>query len=168
MAVNACIQSLQRLRTDKFFQHVKAEASNLCEEPVLPRTIRPPRRLDNSAAQHVFVSVEEYYKRQYFEAIDIINAELERRFLQESFLFVREIKKLLLNSANAISISLPEKMESIYHEDLDLNKLKVQPKILPDIVKVTPMDGIPIKQVTRVQTLCQILNLQPGTLNRSP
>ena len=33
MAVNACIQSLQRLRTDnefeRFFQHVKAEASNL-------------------------------------------------------------------------------------------------------------------------------------------
>ena len=60
---------------------------------------------------------------------------------------MREIEKLLLDSANAKSISLPEKMESIYHKDLDLNKLKVQLKMLPDIVKVTPMDGIPINRL---------------------
>ena len=74
---------------------------------------------------------------------------------------MREIEKLLLDSANAKSISLPEKMESIYHEDLDMNILEFQLKMLLDIIKVTPMDGLPIKQLIRVQTLCQILNLQP-------
>lgn len=165
MAVNACIQTLQRLRTDdefeKFFKLVKTEASGLCEEPVLPRIRRPPRQIDDGAPQHVFASVEEYYKREYFEAIDIINGELERRFLQESFSFVGEIEKLLLDSANAKSANLPEKMESIYQEDLDMDKLKIQLKMLPDAVKVTPMHGIPIKQVTRVQTLCQVFNIQP-------
>ena len=164
-AVNACIWTLQRLRTDdefeKFFKLVKTEASGLCEEPVLPRIRRPPRQIDDGAPQHVFASVEEYYKREYFEAIDIINGELERRFLQESFSFVGEIEKLLLAGANAKSANLPEKMESIYQEDLDMDKLKIQLKMLPDAVKVTPMHGIPIKQVTRVQTLCQVFNIQP-------
>ena len=88
------------------------------------------------------------YKREYFEAIDIINGELERRFLQESFSFVRQIEKLLLDSANAKSASLPEKVKSTYHQDIDMDKLKIQLKMLPDAVKVTPMYGIPIKQVT--------------------
>ena len=86
LAVNACIRTLQRLQTDdefeKFFKHVKTEASNVCEQPVLPRTRRSsPRRIDDGAPQHVFASVEEYYKRDYFEAIDIIKGELERRFI---------------------------------------------------------------------------------------
>ena len=127
----------------------------------MPRIRRPPRQIDDGAPQHVFASVEEYYKREYFEAIDIINGELERRFLQESFSFVGEIEKLLLAGANAKSANLPEKMESIYQEDLDMDKLKIQLKMLPDAVKVTPMHGIPIKQVTRVQTLCQVFNIQP-------
>ena len=72
---------------------------------------------------NVFFFLEEYYKREYFEAIDIINGELERRFLQESFSFVRQIENLLLDSANAKSESLPEKVESIYHKDIDMDKL---------------------------------------------
>ena len=72
----------------------------------MPRIRRPPRQIDDGAPQHVFASVEEYYKREYFEAIDIINGELERRFLQESFSFVGEIEKLLLDSANAKSANL--------------------------------------------------------------
>ena len=126
----------------------------------MPRIRRPPRRIYDDTPQYVFSSVEEYYKREYFEAIDIINGELERRFLQESFSFVRQIEKLLLDSANAKSASLPEKVKSIYHQDIDMYKLKIQLKMLPDAIKVTPMYGIPIKQVTRIQTLCEVFNLQ--------
>jgi len=97
----------------------------------LPRIRRPPRRIDDGVPQHVFASVEKYYKREYFEAIDIIIGELERRFLQESFSFVREIEKLLLDSANAKSANLPEKIESIYGEDLDMERLKNSAKDAP-------------------------------------
>ena len=82
--------------------------------------------------------------------------------MQESFSFVREIEKLLLDSANAKSANLPEKIESIYGEDLDMERLKIQLRMLPDVVKVTPMDGIHINEVTHVQTLCQVLNIQPS------
>ena len=33
--------------------------------------------------------------------------------------------------------------------------------MLPDAVKVTPIHGVPIKQVTRIQTLCEVFNIQP-------
>ena len=82
--------------------------------------------------------------------------------MQESFSFVREIEKLLLDGAYAKSANLPEKIESIYGEDLDMERLKIQLRMLPDVVKVTPMDGVHIKEVTHVQTLCQVLNIQPS------
>ena len=104
--------------------------------------------------------------KKYFEAIDIISGELERRFLQESFSFVRQTENLLLDSANAKSASLPEKVEFIYHKDIDMDKLKLQLKMLPDAVKVTPTHGVPIKQVTHIQQLC-VKYLISSQLSRS-
>ena len=164
MAVKVCLQTLQRLRTDcefeRFFKGVEAPASDLCEQPVLPRVRRPPRRVDDGAPQHVFASVKEYYRREYFEAIDIIKGELEQRFEQENFLFARQVEELLLKSANAKAVDLPERMKSLYCNDIDIEKLMVQLQLLPDAVKTTLLDGIPIKQVTRIQTLCQVFNHQ--------
>lgn len=166
MAVKLCLQTMQRLRTNcefgRFFENVKSQASDLCEHPVLPRIRRPPRRVDDGASPHVFPSVEEYYRREYFEAIDIIKGELERRFAQENFLFARQTEELLLSSANAKPINLPERMKSIYCNDVDMDKLMVQLRMLPDAVKTTTLDGITIKQVTRIQTLCQVFNNQPS------
>ena len=81
--------------------------------------------------------------------------------MQESFSFVRQIENLLIDSANAKSASLPEKMESIYHKDIDMDKLKIQLKMLPDAVKVTSIHGVPIKQVTCIQTSCEVFHIQP-------
>jgi len=63
---------------------------------------------------------------------------------------------------NAKSANLSEKVASIYGEDLGMERLKIQLRMFPDVVKVTPMDGIHIKEVTCVQTLCQVLNIQPS------
>ena len=77
-------------------------------------------------------------------------------------MFARQTEELLLNSANAKPINLPERMKSIYCNDLDMDKLMVQLCMLPDAVKTTLLDGIPIKQVTCVVTLCQMFNNQPS------
>ena len=47
----------------------------------------------------------------------------EGSFLQENFLFVKQIENLL-DSANVKSANLPKKMK-FYHEDIDMNKLKI-------------------------------------------
>ena len=135
--------------------------SDLCEHPILLRMRRPPRRVADGASPHVFPSVEEYYKREYFEAMDIIKGELERRFAQENFLFARQTEELLLSSANAKPVNLPERMKSIYCNHLDMDKLMVQLRMLPDAVRTTLLNGIPIKQATRIQTFCQVFNNQP-------
>ena len=52
-------------------------------------------------------------------------------------------------------------MKSIYREDLDMNKLKIQQQMLPDAVKATPFYSIPIKQVTHIERLSHMFDNQP-------
>ena len=67
MAVTLCIRSLKRHQTDSlfhsFFEGVKEEALSRCDSPVLPRQRQIPRRLDSGSSQHVFTSVEEYFRK---------------------------------------------------------------------------------------------------------
>ena len=85
---------------------------------------------------------------------------IERRFMQTNFLLVRNIEALLLDSANGKPTTLSDNSLSLYTNDIDMEKLKLQLKLLPDAVKTVTLDGIPIHQVTRVQTLCDVLNTQ--------
>ena len=91
--VAMCIKAIERLQTDQsfeeFFTSVKEEASGKCDEPVLHRYRRLPRRIDDgSAPEHRYSSVEEFYRKEYFQAIDSIKGDLERRFMQKSFLIL--------------------------------------------------------------------------------
>ena len=57
-------------------------------------------------SKHVFVSVEAHFRKEYFEAIDCIKGDLEKRFLQENFCFVQKIERVLIDNANGRSSSL--------------------------------------------------------------
>lgn len=50
----------------------------------------------------------------------------------------------------------------MYKDDIDFQKLKLHLQMLPDAVKATPLDGIYVRKVTRVQTICDIFNEQPS------
>ena len=104
-----------------FFDSVKEEASRKCDEPVLPRHRRLPKRIDDgTAAEHRYSSVEEFYRKEYFQAIDNIKGDLENRFMQETFLLVRKIESLLLDSANGKDVSIPEKIRDLYEAEVAL------------------------------------------------
>ena len=70
--------------------------------------------------------------------------------MQETFLLVRKIESLLLDSANDKDVSIPEKIRDLYEGDINFRKLKLHLQMLPDAVKSTPLNGIPIREVTRV------------------
>lgn len=165
-AVNVCIRTLERLITaeefTRFFTKVKNEAVTLCAKPELPRARRPPKRVDDGATPHVFSSIDEYFRKEYYEAIDLIKGELESRFSKPNFVLVREIEKVLFSSANGECTSIPEAVQSLYSNDLDMEKLHIQLQMLQDAVHSTPMNGIAIKKVTRIQTLCELFNYQPS------
>ena len=46
-----------------------------------------------------------------------------------------------------------------------MDKLQIHLKMIPDITKATALDGIPIQRVTRVQTICDVLNYRLGHKN---
>ena len=162
-AVELCIRALERIRTDEkfrsFFRGVREEANDKCDPPVLPRRRRLPRRIDDGAPPHVFSDVEDLYRKEYFEAIDCVKGELERRFHQNNFLFVRDTEAMLISSANAKPYSLSDRFVEIYGKDIDMHKLSLQLQLLPDAIKAS---ATKIKEVTKIQTICDVLNEQPG------
>ena len=80
---------LKRQRSEElltaFYRDSVKEAEDLTQPPKLPRQRQVPRRVDDGAPSHRFATPEEYYRKQYFEVLDLLATELERRFDQNSF-----------------------------------------------------------------------------------
>lgn len=81
--------TLRSLRSDEhaetFYKKVVQEAQRLkLAEPVpqLPRRKRAPRRLDQGSVPHYPDSPEDYYRLQFFAAIDAVVSTIEDRFDQ--------------------------------------------------------------------------------------
>ena len=71
---------------------------------------------------------------------------------------MRSVEALLIDSANGKPVSLLEKMVKMYERDVDMQKLKLQLQLLQDAIKSVPLDGIRIREVTRIQTICDVFN----------
>ena len=68
-------------------------------------------------------------------------------FTQKNFILVRSIERLLIESANGKHVALSEEIV------FDMQKLNLHLQVLPEAIKSVSLDGIPIKQVTRVQMM---------------
>ena len=169
MAAELAIQYLGRLRSDvsfeQFYTKVVQDSKDITSPPVLPRYRQPPRRPGSEGAVgHAFPTPESYFKKQYFEVLDLLISELKRQFQQKRGLPIAAMmEKLLMTAANNTSIDLgelPEEMQ-LYKNDIDLQKLKHQLQMLPDLIRtrnVNVPNCIPIKSVTNVRTICDIMN----------
>ena len=91
---------------------------------------------------HVFSSVEEYYHKHHFEAIDIVKGDLERRFMQNNFLIVQNMEKALLNSANPADFTVPQEVAGLYKNNFDLHKLNLHLQMLLDVIQSSSLNGI--------------------------
>ena len=124
---------------------------------------RPPKRIDDGSESHVFETPEDYYRKTYFEVIDIIVLELSQRFSQESLRIPLQIESTLLKATNMVSDvengNIDETLLKFYAKDLDGKKLLRQIAMLPDLVneikKTSPYDHL--KSVTNVRVLADIL-----------
>ena len=110
-----------------------------------------------------FSDAKMYFRQQYFETLDLLIDELKQRFQQRRGLPVMAVlEKVLMDYANGItafcSTKLPHEFD-LYKDDLDLSKLKTQLSMLPDlIVTRNSRNSVPIKKVTIVRTICDIIN----------
>ena len=145
---------LQRQRSDEafraFYKKVFEGSKDLKDAPCLARKRRPPKRIDDGSESHVFETPEDYYRKTYFEVIDIIVLELSQRFSQESLRIPLQIESTLLKATNMVSDvengNIDETLLKFYAKDLDGKKLLRQIAMLPDLVneikKTSPYDHL--------------------------
>ena len=68
---------------------------------------------------------------------------------------MQKIETILLDSANGKDVSIPPQKNQIYEADIDMKRLLLHLKMLPDAIK---SNSTRILEVTRVQTICDVFN----------
>ena len=69
------------------------------EEPSLPRKKKVPRRLEDICFHSLSETVEEHYRLQYFEAIELAVTSIKARFDQPGYAMDRNLKRCYSRSS---------------------------------------------------------------------
>ena len=166
MASTLAEQFVSRQRTDNafdsFYSSVVIDSKKVTAEPVLPRQRRPPKRIDDGTSPHTFSTPKDYFRKQYFEVLDIIASELNSRFQQKRGIpMAVALEKVLLHATHGFddSWTLPDELQ-LYEKDVDLKQLIPQLRMLPDLLRVYNEKNpqTVIKKVTNLRTLCDVMN----------
>ena len=160
-AVNAAKRFLERQRDDlafkSFYSSVVEEARELTSEPTLPRQRHIPCRKNDGAPNHQFQSPEDFFRKQYYEVLDLLISEITQRFNQPAFSVLQEMERMIIDSCNGKTHVMSSNFEVLYTDCLDMSKLKSQLALLPDVLKTGNTDyKMGIKKVTTLSTVCQL------------
>ena len=163
-AVRMVERFLSRQRTDSAFDILYsatvADAQQYTDAPVLPRYRRPPKQVDRGSAPHRFATAEEYYRAQYFEVLDLLAAEIARRFNQSSLALPLAVEELLIGYVNnkGDEKMISEIIVDAYSRDVDITKLKRQIQMLPDLASAyAASQQVKKLQVTNVRTVAKMM-----------
>ena len=91
---------------DLFWKLLLLKSSSLdISEPELPRRRKTPRRYEvREGESHFPMTVEEHYRRFYFEVLDLAINSLKQCFDQPGYRMYQHLESLLLQSANGKTI----------------------------------------------------------------
>ena len=90
----ACLRKdvLPKMQNDASFRSfydvvlLKSKSYPSMSGPMLPRRTRAPRRIEIGTGEPTYpVTAQDYYRRIYFEAIDLMMSAIDQRFDQPSF-----------------------------------------------------------------------------------
>ena len=106
------VQALQNKRNDSdfnsFFENVleKSKAHTFVKTPVLEGKRKPNPRYDHSEAAAEFpATANDKYRRQYYEALDLLISSIKTRFSQPSFQAYQNLEPLLLNGLQNVEVN---------------------------------------------------------------
>ena len=143
---------------DIFYQSTETKAAARTEEPCLPRYKRVPKRLDSGPENVRFESAKDYYRHMYYDALDTVRGQLEKRFLNQNLIIAHQMEELLINAANGSDFTLSQSIKDMYEEDVDMNKLLTQLTLMEDMVKNS---SLRVKKGTSIRTIIDIMNEEP-------
>lgn len=132
------VLTLSSMRTeesfDLFFKRLEQLQSEneFIEEPTLPRKRKAPKRFEVGTGDGSFSgTVAEFYRPQYFEAIDMAITCIRDRFDQPGYVMYQNLEQLVEKSANKESHQdVIEKVKAFYKDDLSYSDLSAQLDIL--------------------------------------
>ncbi len=143
---------LSRIKTDEyfmiFFQGVQAEAKSLTDEPLLPRSRKPPARFADCLPTSIrYETIYDLYHHEYFDVINKIIISLDSRFKQSVFPLLCKVETFILSAANSTkednSISLTDIKEFLV-DDIDVERLERELTMLPDYFSTVNKEKISI------------------------
>ena len=176
----ACLTKdvLQKIRNDTSFRSfydvvlLKSKSCPSMSGPMLPRRIHAPRRIEIGTGEPTYpVTAQYYYRRIYFEAIDLMMNVIDQRFDQPSFDTYANRKSLLIKTLNSRDKSEELKfMEKLYNDDVNISVLTAQMEILKVllkdgdyfcfddiIVKIKELLNLEREMIKEVMTLCKLI-----------
>ena len=110
----------------------------------LCRTRKPTCKLDHGSDSVHFDTSEDLYRSVHFEFLDLVTNFVKDRFDQPSFeIYYVAMEKVILDYAvnkNPDKISW-DLVITYVKDDLDINRLRVQLQILPEIFKVNTVEA---------------------------
>ena len=162
---------------DTFWERATTTAKELqLSDPTVPRVRRPPRRIDSGTTPSTFPSPKEYFRKIYFEFLDVIKGEIVKRFDQKSFYLYLRAEQLVLKAASTGENLDDNLRETCQHFGTDFDHLRLRNQlavlhdlvsqvnsILQDIHKAILALGTTASLFSEVLKLLQMLYVIPAT-----
>ena len=132
--VKKTVQSLQAIRSDGhfslFWKYLEQRSSKMdMSNPALPRRKRVPRRLEvGEGAPEYAATVEDHYRRIYFEVIDLLLGAIQERFGQKGFQVLQKLEAIIVE--NSPSEETIREVAKFYGPDFHQERLKSQLSVL--------------------------------------
>ncbi len=138
------------------------DSKGLTDKPVLPRQRRPPKRYQLNSTFPNITTCKEYYRQQYVKVLDIVVDMLRIRFTQRNFKLLCDVEKFILDISNNLVDDPDDLIQGIMEfcdGDIDIQRLRSEVSMIYDFFKsVISTNEMKIKQITRISTICEILN----------
>ena len=114
------------------------------------------------SASHKTISPKENYRKQYFEAVDLLINTIEDRFSQKSYMMFEKLESLLLDAL----IALIDDISKLYYDDIDTDRLPCQLdlfRVMLDGQEIVCFSDInkAVKELTsaQVDAICEVMKV---------
>ena len=136
--------TLQSIRSDPNFEFFWQKVTKLTaeldvDEPALPRQRKRPRKYEDGTGEaHFSENVKDFFRRIYFEALDLVISGINSRFDQPGYKIYSKLENLLTN--NEEYEDEYQLIIDFYKDDFDSSLLRTQLDVMSCNI---PCDSVP-------------------------